>query len=382
MNRPGLPEISYRIGTQSVFFRRMLAALPAGLTARSLDDPAVALADAAAVVADVLTFYQERIANEGYLRTATERRSVLELARSIGYELGPGVAASTYLAFTVEDAPGAPGEADIPVGTQVKAIPITFETVEAIHARAEWNALKPLLEQPQKLTLAHPRQILLQAPDPTIKPGDLLLIALPAGTATYTVLRVDEARVYLSEQAFTPPSYQQVSRPDATPVKIKLSFTETNIKQYVLRRCWREADLQSFLTFQGWDADELLKHINRSPAEEPLSNHTGVFRFRSRLGFFGNNAPAYASLPKPTAVIAARSIAIDPVEIKMRVDPNDWDAGGGRDIWNTGGASDVYLERAVSTVVPNPGPCFRWRALPHRPTASAPLRKPRSRSMP
>ena len=45
---------------------------------------------------DVLTFYQERIANEGYLRTATERRSMLELARAIGYELSPGVAASTY----------------------------------------------------------------------------------------------------------------------------------------------------------------------------------------------------------------------------------------------------------------------------------------------
>ncbi len=36
-----------------------------------------------AALADVLTFYQERIANEGYLRTATERRSILELAREI-----------------------------------------------------------------------------------------------------------------------------------------------------------------------------------------------------------------------------------------------------------------------------------------------------------
>ena len=40
----------------------------------------MALIDACACVADVLTFYQERIANEGFLRTATERRSVLELA--------------------------------------------------------------------------------------------------------------------------------------------------------------------------------------------------------------------------------------------------------------------------------------------------------------
>ena len=49
--------------------------------------------DAWAVVGDVLTFYQERIANEGFLRTATERLSVLTLARAIGYELKPGVSA-------------------------------------------------------------------------------------------------------------------------------------------------------------------------------------------------------------------------------------------------------------------------------------------------
>ena len=41
----------------------------AGLTTRDPSDPSIALLDAWAVVADVLTFYQERIANEGYLPT-------------------------------------------------------------------------------------------------------------------------------------------------------------------------------------------------------------------------------------------------------------------------------------------------------------------------
>ena len=132
--------------------------------------------DAWATVADVLTFYQERIANESYLRTATERLSVLELARLIGYELRPGVAASTYLAFTLEEAPGALGQAlslgndgaeshpnrrlrsRLHRGTKVQSIPgpgeqaQTFETVEQIEARAEWNAIKPRLTQPQVLS--------------------------------------------------------------------------------------------------------------------------------------------------------------------------------------------------------------------------------------
>src|SRR5947208_13750283 len=74
----------------------------AALKTRNPADPAIALLDAWATVADVLTFYQERIANEGYLRTATERRSILELARLVGYNLRPGVSASVYVAYTLE----------------------------------------------------------------------------------------------------------------------------------------------------------------------------------------------------------------------------------------------------------------------------------------
>src|SRR5881227_3771738 len=129
-NRPGLSAIAYRVGTHSQFKKSMLAALsditrPAlqNLKTRDNDDFSIALLDAAATMADVLTFYQERIANESYLRTATERRSLLELARLIGYELRPGVAASTALAFLLEDAAGAPGRATIPRGLKVQSIP-------------------------------------------------------------------------------------------------------------------------------------------------------------------------------------------------------------------------------------------------------------------
>lgn len=176
-NRPGLSALSYRIGTYSTFFREMVAqlhsvaipALPNGpnagtrplaaLTTRAADDPSIALLDAWAVVADVLTFYQERVANEGYLRTATERLSVLELARTIGYELSPGVAASTYFAFTVDNTPGSPGTATVPTGTKVQNVPAqgklpqTFETIEDIQALASRNQLQLRLTRPQELAL-------------------------------------------------------------------------------------------------------------------------------------------------------------------------------------------------------------------------------------
>ncbi|MFC5526884.1 putative baseplate assembly protein [Rhodanobacter ginsengisoli] len=162
-NRPGLASLDYRVGTYADFRATMQddlsdAALPAlaGLRTRETDDPAMALLDAWAVTADVLSFYQERIANEGFLRTATERRSVLELARLLDYRLRPGVAASVYLAYTVEkDSP----PVTIPAGAAAQSIPApgeqmqTFETAEPLDARFEWNALQPRLTRPQDISL-------------------------------------------------------------------------------------------------------------------------------------------------------------------------------------------------------------------------------------
>jgi hypothetical protein len=175
-NRPGLDALAYRVGTHSSFLKTMIARLsnlalelPAadgsdetetiyplqGLTARQSSDPAIALLDGWATVADVLAFYQERIANEGYLRTAAERRSILELARLVGYRLRPGVAASVYLAFNLDDG----YQVTIPAGSRSQSIPGPgelpqfFETAEPLPARSEWNELKPRLTRPYKLRL-------------------------------------------------------------------------------------------------------------------------------------------------------------------------------------------------------------------------------------
>ncbi len=114
-NRPGLSAIAYRIGTWGTFRAAMIAGLSqsaypqlAALSTRDPSDFSLALLDAWAVTADVLTFYQERNANEAYLRTAVERMSVGLLAGLIGYQPRPGVAASTQLAFMLDTAPGAP----------------------------------------------------------------------------------------------------------------------------------------------------------------------------------------------------------------------------------------------------------------------------------
>ncbi len=231
-NRPGLDTIAYRLGTYGVFFQRLLdeissigissgpnqSARPlAALTTRAADDPSIALLDAWAVVADILTFYQERIANEGYLRTAGERPSVLELARAIGYELSPGVAASVYLQFTVEEiigtaaaAAGAssarsqnaagPGNSPfnaglvpLPRGTRVQSVPApgklpqTFETSADFQAHVEWNAMTPRLSRRADLALSKGQLFLLGttaafppgAPVVMLDPADIYLLNPP-----------------------------------------------------------------------------------------------------------------------------------------------------------------------------------------------------------
>ncbi|MEO8663272.1 MAG: putative baseplate assembly protein, partial [Bryobacteraceae bacterium] len=175
-NRPGLTALHYRAGIHGEFFESMKARLSTmtvdapgadgqtietfrpltGLTTREPSDTSIALLDGWATVGDVLTFYQERIANEGYLRTATERRSVLELARLTGYALRPGVASTVYVAYTVDDNQVDPVE--IPIGSRSQSVPApgeqpqSFETAEKVVARREWNNLQVRLKRPQNIT--------------------------------------------------------------------------------------------------------------------------------------------------------------------------------------------------------------------------------------
>jgi predicted phage baseplate assembly protein len=164
------------------------------LTTRDASDPAIALLDGWATVADVLTFYQERIANEGYLRTATERRSVLELARLVGYNLRPGVAATVYLAYTLEDKPADPVE--IPMGARAQSIPgpdelpQSFETSEKIVARAAWNNLQIRLTRPPDITLGNVFELEsfhVAGTDTNLEKGDALLFVYGTGARQQVV---------------------------------------------------------------------------------------------------------------------------------------------------------------------------------------------------
>src|SRR5262249_49949559 len=77
----------------------------------------IALLQGAAIVGDILSFYQEHYANEAYLRTAAWRESVAELVRLTGYRLTPGIGGRATFAFEARG--GKPVR--IRKGLQVKA---------------------------------------------------------------------------------------------------------------------------------------------------------------------------------------------------------------------------------------------------------------------
>lgn len=277
-NRPGLSAIAYRVASYSDFRASLVAGLTdanrpelAKLGTRDSDDFTIALLDSWAVASDVLTFYSERLVQEAYLRTARERISLQELGRLIGYRLRPGVAAQTPLAFALEPPPDVPASTSrdpgsvppvtpptvtIEPGLRVQSIPgpgeqpQTFETVEEIEARPEWNAI------PASTTVTFvpgmgDTHAYLKGAALNLKPGDVLLFA---GQDIDVV-------------------------PDHWDVRILQSV---------------DADAVNDRTLVTWDRGLGSSRWHVTPANPPIP-----FALRKRIDVFGHNAPFKGLIDNP-----------------------------------------------------------------------------------
>ena len=270
-NRPALPAVGYRIGDYLTFRQAMLERIhrEAALrtwTARRDDDFGIALIDMWAYIADILAFYQERIANEAYLRTALQRESLRRLAALIDYRPAQGVAAAVYLAFLLQQPTPAVPEVRLNPGLKTQSVPgpeekpQKFETGEARLARFVWNKLQPKRFEPQpfdQTTVA----IYLKGRITSIKPGD------------YVLLVGDERRLHPDDQH--------------------------------LNECWdvRPVDTVEFVGEQtrvSWT--EPLG--SASHKTQPAGNPT-CYILRRRASLFGFNAPPKA--PRPAKVVSESS---------------------------------------------------------------------------
>lgn len=138
-NPSGLSEIAYRVGNFETF-RRTLLQHQSGETELDVwrptagSDLGLQVLDWWAYIADILTFYNERIANEDYLGTALQDSSVRRLVSLLGYRPRPGIGATGTVAVLAST----PSPLQIPAGTGIasKATPElasqTFETTATV----------------------------------------------------------------------------------------------------------------------------------------------------------------------------------------------------------------------------------------------------------
>lgn len=338
-NRPGLSALAYRVGTHGSFKATMQARIGTmptlgALGTRRDDDFTVAFIDAWATVADVLSFYTERIANEGLLRTATEFRSTQELARSIGYEPHPGVAASTYLAFTVEDSPGAPDDVPIPAGTRAQSnpdgdeLPQTFETTEALLAHPEWNALRPRQTEPQLLIRDfcsqgqdHPCVLYFEGTDTRLNVGDWMLLRAPENAdpdspgvisnIPLQVVRVepDPERQHTRVELVRPQastfgsggplvSNLDVLTPPPSVFTEPFVLSATNVVALATEFTWSVDDIELFEQMHFLPYGTIAKYVNKAAVDPKPAAETGVFAMRVETAPFGHNAPRHDTLPR------------------------------------------------------------------------------------
>ncbi|MBL8932561.1 MAG: putative baseplate assembly protein [Kineosporiaceae bacterium] len=288
-NPPGQPALQRAIAGHTDSLARMrdrLADPGHELTLRSLaraepGEPAVALLDAWAVVADTVSFYSERIANEAFLRTAVRLPSVRELARTLGYELRPGVAAQVELAFTVEDPPGGSGSASpapagvvVPIGTPVQSIPgpgelpQTFRTTTDLEARAQWNRLVAIDSRPQ-VQPGSVASVWVRGPA-AVRPGDTVLV---------------------------------VSRPQAAGGGGSASTRQRAVRVVV------EVDAAAQPGWTRLDLDQAL-----DPEEDGLRELVTVQAFQRRLRLFGWNAPDHELVTGDTGEWTGFEVT-DPIEL-------------------------------------------------------------------
>jgi hypothetical protein len=237
----------------------------AGLKTRDDDDFTIAFLDATAVVLDILTFYQERLANESYLRTAGQLQSLTELSRLIGYQPSPGVSASTYVAFSLRTAPGQATDPSapaitIPQGTQIQSVPVqgqtaqTFETSTDIQAKADWSALP------------------VQTAQPWIPSGTTNSIYL---SGTTTQLQLGDSILILG---FQREEWSSSSSPSPSDQWMVAVISEI------------EVDPIQNLTYVAWTSS--LTHADSSTSASPtLQGPAKVFAFRQKATLFGYNAP-------------------------------------------------------------------------------------------
>jgi hypothetical protein len=381
-NPSGLSSLSYRVGTHGRFKAQMVSEIASEpdldqLATRSDTDLSIALLDSWASIADVVTFYQERIANEGFLRTATERTSVLELARSIGYELRPGVSASTYLAFKMDASPTSPKTITIEAGTKVQSIPgkdempQVFETSSDIEARQNWSEIKLQQKIRQDAAIALTRgEAIFEGTATKLREGDGLLFVIggsPQGFKIVKEVEIDannkQTLVTFEPQNTSSIRITRSAVNDYAIIDSGTDFSGKDLNEILAANSWTESGVEAKAELAGWSLDVIVDAVN-SLAKQQQETKDGIYAFRIKCGVFGHNAPMWNSLP-PEMRYKYKFNNEPPPPPPITVSPpypeatSRWDDGrdvnrnSSNDFYDKKKGNLIYLDNTYPTILPD-----------------------------
>lgn len=129
-------RIDYTTKDYEGYKQDMLERIPQKLpewTDRSDNDAGIVILELLAHQLENISYYNDRVANEVFLSTATQRRSVMNHCKLIGYEMAWHKSARYYQVFEIEPQPE---DTVIPAGFQIGTMssdveePVIFETLE------------------------------------------------------------------------------------------------------------------------------------------------------------------------------------------------------------------------------------------------------------
>lgn len=373
-NPPGQPALRRRVGTHGSFAARLRAELSRhpstrGLTTREPDDLTIALLDAWAVAADNLTFYTERFANEHYVGTAVERRSLAELARLIGRRLRPALAAEAHLAFTMDATPGAPDRLALAAGTPVQsnpepgADPAVYETLERREIRPAWNRLRAKASTTPKWVHENASVVHLAGASTGVAPGDMIVYRTRLWAAAAAVVTA----VSTTEEVLPTPG--DPGRPAVTTLTVRrLSVVGSNLPidaplgaptlspSLTGAAAWLDGRV---LTSAELDAEAAERRVRMVEIEASLSGRAptpGTVRsFRVTSSLFGATAPQSSSLAR---AMRAELLAIGDAELTQQVNEHvsaelfPWD-GATAATMPGGSGHRILLDAEHPTVAPD-----------------------------
>jgi len=185
-NPPGRGELAYRVGDYLTFCQALLFSRPNETELihwrpNARGDLALQMVEWWAYLADILTFYNERAANQAYLRTADLPESLQRLIRILGYRPRPGIGArGTLAALMSKPSPSF----TLPQGFPIQSKPGPGKQPQIFELDADTPVSLPdaasVAAEPVSVSLNDPKapvnSLLLQGSVSKVKVGDELLV--------------------------------------------------------------------------------------------------------------------------------------------------------------------------------------------------------------